>query len=466
MQRDPVEEAATAINGSGPVSSRWPELDDAALHGVVGEVIRTIEPHTESGTPAILVQFLVAFGNAIGRGTGFTIEADFHGTNLFAIVVGRSSKSRKGTSWGHVRRLLTEADPNWRVVSGLASGEGLVYAVRDPQTKMRRAKRAEVEAGDADEAGYIEELDDPGAEDKRACVVESEFAGVLRQMRRDGNILSIIVRQAWDSGDLQSLVKNNPMKATGAHISLIGHITEPELRRELTNTDSVSGFANRFLFVCSERSKELPEGGNLSEADFNALVEMVRDAMRFGEITDQVVRNAEARELWCSVYSQLSRGVPGLVGAMTSRAEAQVLRLSVVYAILDQSNEVCPEHIEAALAVWRYCEDSCRYVFGEAIGDPDADDILDALRGEGPNGLTRTEISVAVFQRHKRSEEIDRALGILESLELAQRVIEQDGPGRPTERWIACEISEGSEPILVRSHISPNSHPLGLGGGA
>jgi hypothetical protein len=50
------------------------------------------------------------------------------------------------------------------------------------------------------------------------------------------------------------MVKNSPLKATGAHISIIGHITKDELRARLTRTDMANGLANRFLFCLVKRS--------------------------------------------------------------------------------------------------------------------------------------------------------------------------------------------------------------------
>jgi hypothetical protein len=49
------------------------------------------------------------------------------------VLVGDSAKARKGSSWDHVRRLLDHADPTLaaRTLTGLSSGEGLIWAVRD-----------------------------------------------------------------------------------------------------------------------------------------------------------------------------------------------------------------------------------------------------------------------------------------------------------------------------------------------
>jgi hypothetical protein len=84
-----------------------------------------VSPHTEADPVAILVQLLIAFGNMVGRGPHFVAEADRHHTNEFAVLVGSSAKGRKGSSWGHVRRLCELVDSEWtstRIRSGLSSG--------------------------------------------------------------------------------------------------------------------------------------------------------------------------------------------------------------------------------------------------------------------------------------------------------------------------------------------------------
>jgi hypothetical protein len=83
---------------------------------------------------------LVAFGNVVGHSPYYQVEADQHHTNLFAVLVGDTSKARKGTSWGHVRNLIGEVDPIWklnRIKSGLSSGEGLIWEVRDRDEQER-----------------------------------------------------------------------------------------------------------------------------------------------------------------------------------------------------------------------------------------------------------------------------------------------------------------------------------------
>ncbi len=424
--------------GEAPVVGiPWPSPPTPeAFHGLAGRIVRAIEPHTEADPMALLVQLLLAFGNAIGRGPHFMAEADRHGLNLFACLVGATAKGRKGTSWGHVRRIFEATDPKWvkeGIASGLSSGEGLIWAVRNPIERNEPVK----EKGRT--TGYETVLVDEGVEDKRLLVFEGEFASVLRILGREGNTLSAIIRNAWDTGELRSLTKNSPAVASGAHISIIGHVTKQELLRYLQNTEAGNGFANRFLWVCTRRSKCLPEGGNIGEVDFAPLVMRLTEALEFGRRIGELKRDNEARTVWHAVYPELSDGKPGLLGAVLARAEAQVMRLACIYALLDLSPIVRSEHLLAALALWEYVECSARFIFGDALGDPVADEILRALK-KTPEGLTRTDIS-NLFSRNRSSESITHALTDLLSTGLVECTTKPPrGKGkRPTEFWKAVQ---------------------------
>ena len=222
-------------------------------------------------------------------------------------------------------------------------------------------------------------------------------------------------------------------RATGAHVSINGHITRAELLRLLQDTDAANGFGNRILWYCARRSRLLPDGGG--RPDLSDLAGRLTAASEFSKQTGELHRDEAASRLWHEVYPALSEGRPGLLGAILGRAEPQVMRIAVIYGVLDQSRVVRAEHLRGGLAVWRYCEDSARFIFGDALGDPAADTLLDALRAN-PDGLTREQISVVVFGRHKPSGEISRALGWLLDQNLVT-VERRDTGGRPAEAWRA-----------------------------
>jgi len=397
------------IPTSTEIASYGHRLEDHALYGLPGEFVRMILPHTEADPAALLVSLLVGFGSIIGRNAFFQVEGTKHYGNLFAVLVGGSSTGRKGTSWGRVREVLGLTYPEWlgRIQSGLSSGEGLITAASSPEN---------------------------GKGDPRVLVIQPEFASTLAVMGRQGNILSPIIRESWDSGSLQTMVRQNPLRVDGAHVSIIGHITQEELRRNLNSTEAANGFANRFLWIRSGRSKYLPDGGCLADSEIAEFAGKLRPPVAFARQTLQLQRDSGARDLWHYVYRELSDGASALVGAVTSRAAAQVLRLSVLYALMDSSPLIRVEHLEAALAVWHYAEKSAEWIFGSAVGDPVADSILQMLRAK-PIGMSRSEISAA-FSRNQTAGRIDQALQSLVALGLAFATPQPTG-GRTAEIWKA-----------------------------
>ncbi|MGA7487904.1 MAG: DUF3987 domain-containing protein, partial [Xanthobacteraceae bacterium] len=379
----------------------WPILHPDALHGLAGRIVVMFKPHTEADPVAILIQTLVYFGNMVGRGPYVVREGDHHYTNLYNVLVGDSSKSRKGTAAGRVRQLMSGVSfhgtgvRDWvddGIKGGMSSGEGLIWVIRDPIIKI-------------DKDGN-ETVVDEGVSDKRLLLDEREFFSALTVMKREGNIVSRIVRDAWDGRDhIASLTKNSPAHATKPHISIVGHITEDELRVTLDFVSIANGYANRFLFTCVRRSQYLPFGGSLSEATIDNMRKEVEEVFsKWYGVEKEIIMDAKASALWEANYRDLSEGPPGTLGAVTARAEAQTLRLALIYALLDSSDQITVAHLKAAMAVWQYCKDSARYIFGDNIGDPLVDELLRALRNAGE--LTRTQIR-DLFKRNQRSNKID-----------------------------------------------------------
>jgi hypothetical protein len=415
---------------------------EEAFYGIAGKFVRMVEPHTEADRSVLLILFLVAAGNVLGRNAFVWAGGDKHYGNLFAAVVGPTATGRKGSATSVMRMVFEGIDPSWakKIQGGLSSGEGLISMVQD--AVYRREK---VPSEDGKTAAFKEVCTDCGVLDKRLLVNQSEFFGALQAMKRQGNTLSSTIRDAWDRGDLNTIVKHNPASATGAHVSIIANITREELLRAMLAEEIDNGFANRFLWACSKRSKELPEGGKMREVNFEPL-QSEFNRIR-GKVTGAIERDGDANDLWgyddkpgVGAYHRLTQERTGLFGAATARAASQVLRLSLIYAQLDASQYIRKEHLLAALEVWRYCEESAAFIFGDASGDPIADTIIVALRGE-PNGLTRTEINNRILGRHRASAEIDRALLLLHRTGRARFEKEPTG-GRPTERWFAMD-SEG-----------------------
>lgn len=417
-----------------------PSLHDAALYGLVGRVVEAISPETEAHPAALLLHLLTFFGNAVGRNPHWTAEATRHALNLFVVLVGSTSMGRKGTAQGHIKSIFQSVEPEWAarcMRSGLSTGEGLIYHIRDPIGR------------------------DEGIDDKRLLAIEPEFARVLKVASREGNTISTTLRQAFDGENLSTLTRNDPLRATNAHISLIGHITRGELIARLEATEAASGFGNRFLWAHVHRVSELPSGGDMPHLArvLSPLQRELRDIVQWAQTCEsEIRRTSEGEEFWTELYPYLTREAEGLVGALTSRAAPLVMRVASLYGLLDGSLEIHPHHLGAATAVWQYCQDSVRQIFGETTGHLDADKILKALSHRS-TGLSRHGLIRDVFHNHISRESLQIALDLLLGRNLVVRHV-QKTKGRPREMFThyrygsaikATEVPVGVQELLLKT---------------
>ncbi len=386
----------------GPEIEEWPEPPGAAAyHGPIGQFAKLIQPHTEADPIAILGQLLVSFGSAVGRGPHVQIEADSHHVNEFLLVIGQTAHARKGTSLGHVKKMMQDIDSSWQdacIKSGLASGEGLIQALRDKNE------------------------DGPPAENKRLLVVEAEFGRSLVAGGRDGSTLTAVLRSFWDSDRSAVLTRSDPLEATRCHVSVIGHITEAELKRRMTEVDIHNGFLNRFFVLRVKRSQLLPHGGaGIDEEKRGKLAQAIQENLEFARKLGRVEMDAAAKRRWSEIYPNLSRDRDGLIDPLAARAEAHVLRLSLLYALADGASEIRIEHLQAAYALWDYSERSLETLFGDRLGNPVADKILSSIRAAGSTGLNREGLH-RVLGNRVSSKDLTAALNLLVRKKRARKI--------------------------------------------
>jgi hypothetical protein len=328
------------------------------------DFVRLIDPHTEADPVALLGNFLVGVGVLFGREAYAVADGRKHYPVEFLLAVGDTGSGRKGTATGRVMPVLEAVEDNLssRVLSGLSSGEGLIKGISPT----------------GGETALPDEV-------RRFLALLPEFASLLNVMKREGNTLSAILREAWDGARLRVLTRKEPLDVDNVNLSVIAHVTPEELLNNLTATDRCNGFANRFLVMLVRRSKLLPEGGG--DVNISPIVSRLHVAVEAAKGRGLVERDKLARALWADEYQRLTRSRDGLRGALCGRAEAHVLRLSLLYALLDSATDIRPEHLQAACAFWDYCERSVEHIFGGATGDVDGEKILNAL-ADGPMAIT------------------------------------------------------------------------------
>ena len=419
------------------VSMTPPVLGEAAYHGFIGDFLRVAGPQTEATDACIIAHLIPAMGTVIGPDL-HVWGGDKQPTRFNTAIVGHSSTGRKGTGYVPVRDVMMKADPKfWKdqPAKGLSSGEGLIVRVADKLTEDKQ----------------------PIFTEKRLYVVEPEFSKVLANIRRESNILSCIMREAFDSGHLATMTVN-PREAFGAHISITAHITPEELKKRMSDIDIANGFANRFLWFYVKSDKKLPNAEPIPDKQLgefaNRLTVAIRSANQLTNKVGQVLKSSvdtrvqmdsEAAEVWRVEYDKLCCEWPGMVGVLMARGSCHVLRLALLYALLDleKGKEAKPDdlirlpHLRAALAVWDYSVASIHLLFKKETGNSLADKLYKLLAG-GP-------MLTSEFYAHlgSKGHDIHEALEQLERNELVvSEKIMTGKRGQPPTKWRRVELPE------------------------
>ena len=380
------------------------------LHGLIGDVARAGSASTEANPFAIAANFIAFMGCAVGRGPFMSVGNTWHHARQFTLHIGRSGRGRKGDATSLVSRIehalrSLNADATPQVHrGGLSSREGLVYLIHDGYTEGKTEVDAIV--------------------DKRLMVIESEFANILMQSKRDGNTLSSALRDGWDGVSLKPATKSNRLWATDPHISLAAAITPGELHSLMASRELTNGFANRFLMFWAEKTKSLAFPVATPQADVDALAKRVLQVLEFcnaarwvDKDTMRVSLSAEARKRYEALYhTELNDSSAGeRITALLERRAPMLLRLAMLFALCDLTDEVQLVHINSALAWVRYSVDSVKFIFASA-----ADEVVTAERNDTAQKIvgflkvnttaTRWELSKNCFGGHVSKGLMDGAL--------------------------------------------------------
>jgi hypothetical protein len=416
-----------------------PYLDpaSAAFYGIAGEVVRTLAPHTEADPAALLFLFHAVYGAMMGGRVRSRVGFADHPPAIYLALVGRTGQARKDSARADAEGLFRRVDDGWAErhrVGGFGSGEAFIeHAAQNP--------------GEA------------------IFLVESELSRVLAVAAREGSTVSSVLRCGWDFQPMEHRVRKNPYVAPPAPVVLVGNITIPELRdprHGLRAVDTVNGFGNRLLWVYVDRRRVDPHLRPVPDSIINPLVRAIRDRLAAARQGPSIIeRSREAEELWGDLYQRLAADDgAGMIDALTARGDAQLLRLSLLYAVEDAAPRVEPIHLQAAWECWRYARWSAQHIFvGQGTGDPDLDRIA-AVLGAGEE-LSGRELD-QMFAKNRSTADLRR-----KAIEagIAEEVDARDGrPGRPrkvlrgtdnTDKPPAAGWWTGSE-----FHLSVLSEPL------
>lgn len=424
-------------DGAPPLAP--PTMPTAAFPELVRDVVEAATFSSEAHPVAVAANVLALFCCAIGRTAYQRIGDATINARPFFLVVGKSGKARKGTAEHTPREVAKRADALLRArhggsdrlrthAGGLSSGEGVGHAIRDPREPDEKTGKG----------------GDPGVSDKRLLVIESEFANVLAQTKREGNILSATIRNLWDGRDIEPLTKTSQLTSTRPHVVLIGHITGHELREKSTENDAANGLLNRFAVLHVHRPKlvALPEPTPGEVLD--ALAERLADAIDFatggdphGNNTVEAVMSGHARAVWCDLYPQITRDREGRAGSLMARSEVYARMLAMVFALLDKRKVIEAGDLLSALAWVEYWRESIDFIWRDGDDQTELDDFTKLVLGQVKQnpGVKLSELQD--LWRRKKIPEVKAALETL--LNLAPPLVEMrrdaTGGGRPAQRY-------------------------------
>jgi hypothetical protein len=238
-------------------------------------------------------------------------------------------------------------------LSGVSSGEGLIFAIRDP----RRG------------CGEDKERDDPGVAEKRLLINMSEFGSVLALVRRFGSTLSSVLRDLYDCKRVETGAKVSPVRCTEPFVSVSASITPRELTGLLFDEKDIAasadnGFGNRFFYAFVARNKLVAHPARTENRD--ALTRTIAENVRKvyaelkplrGFLSTPIEFTPEARDLY---EREIYKPVDGLQAAspnadrLFGRLTAHLRKIAAILAVIAGESRVSVGALEAAVAWVEY----------------------------------------------------------------------------------------------------------------
>jgi putative DNA primase/helicase len=396
-----------------------PELHNVALFGVLREMVDAACANSEAVRPTVAIHILARFAATIGRTAYIQIGDQQRHLRMNALIVGPTAKGRKGTSAEMPSELFRLAEARlefWplRKLTALATGEGLIYLVRDAFH---------------DHEG---KLVDAGVDDKRLLFDVSEFAGVLAQARREAATISTVLRDAFDGVPLVTPTKTSHCEASDTHIVVIGSVPETEIVKTLTSTDITNGLANRFPMFYSVRDKIVPMPRATDPQLMRGFAAHLASAIYEATRSRQIAMDADALEYWSEIYHALeAKAHPPAIAALLARQSTYTLIFSALLALLNRQAVVSRDHLDAALAWVQYWEDTTLFVFSNGEQNEQAlkmkglkDEIVQAIATLGGVKVKHSAMAEKVTNKYQK------AWPLAKDVKSAVELLERESPPR------------------------------------
>jgi len=400
-----------------------------AYYGPLGELARRHQTQIPVNLAAFYAMLLPAIGWLIGRRAMIEVSRDKHYCNLFTVIVGRTGCG-KGTSWNIVQALVEQIDPTCtkRLHRDVASAPGLIGLVRDASTVTKGKKAIEVS----------------GITDKRCFVLFEEMDNLFTAIGRQGSTLEKLWNMAYDGRSLENNARDRE-KATNPHISCVCQITDDSFRDAVGTVSRgrgrSNGFFNRFITVRAIKERSLPRGGKMP--DVGDLIQEIQSALvALGSVDSDSPKIIQWHPSTHKEWDAFDAAMDGEhaflsgLGGLAARLKPNVMRIAMLFAVIDRDEFIRPDHLRAAKAFCLHCIDDSRGFFDRSrpsSAKPSLDDRLLTIAATGP--CTLTDFHKRLGRKGYETKELRDSLArLVKGGELLTEDSESDH-GRTVTRW-------------------------------
>lgn len=402
----------------GVVTSVLPELPEAAMPGILGEVVRAVCMKSEVHPAYVLADVLSRIATQVSE-PYIKYGSVQHHCCINVVLVGNSSKSWKATSTNAVDRIFDGMPDKAQHLDGLLlTGESLIDAVRDETSLSGNKHRKQA-------------VISPGITDKRLLFKDMEFRSALAYAKRPGSTLAATVSGLFDNGCAEQFVKSNKISATGAHVNILAHTSCVDFSALRNDAQQSNGFASHFLWFLVDRLKQVPRPKSMTNENVELFQKSIASRILAAKCLTSVKMSKPAWELWDDIYPGLTKHVPNVAGSVVSRSEIHTIRLALLYALVAGHTTIMTADLIAAHALVQYARESAFIIFKGIQSDNHKDKILCALRTAPNHKMSRADINSKVFNRNTPSDVIKRALSEMVELKLITVIKDTSKTGAP-----------------------------------
>lgn len=407
-----------------PHVSARPEVSPVVFAGMLGRAVRTLIPHSEADPVGILAALLSAFSAAIGNGPRVHYGTQTQTLSVWTVLIGATGMGRKGTATRAALDIVRTALPDWSKATIL---EGC------PQS------------GPA----YVSTLAEMNG---AAFMLEEEFADLLKVSARYKS-MGKALRRSWEGASISNRTKEAVIHVDAPHVAIVGNVTPTEWTTSIGKADRAGGTLNRFIPLYVERSKKIKLSEQISADDWAALIRPLarefRQAVKVARDIDEVTVTPAALALWDDKLSELIDSLSIGREAMeqfAARAADYVWRLSALYALADQREEISTDDLQAAVGLVTYVCDSVMYLTPELSGGQSQESLAlkieQFVKGAGDEGVPAT----LLYRRFNlRAAELQAAVAGLPTIEVTKS---KGGVGRPSMIYrYVTPVTESVTPI-------------------